>query len=958
MTQTIITNNGFRLTRSREIPEMQGILWAMEHPKSGAKLVWLDRSEENMTFAIAFRTIPTDSTGVFHILEHSVLGGSEKYPVKEPFVELLKSSLQTFLNAMTFPDKTVYPFSSRNKQDFRNLMGVYMDAVLHPLAVKTPNIFLQEGWHVEPGEPPVYQGVVYNEMKGAFSNVRSVLEHVMMKELLPDTCYRHESGGDPDHIAELTYEQFCAEHAKYYHPSNALIVLDGAVDLDASLGFLNSVLQDYDKQDMVFPIPVQEAVAYHEMEVPYEIGESEDPSGKTILSFGKVLCGFDDPETLLAANILGLYLADGSAGRLKRAVLEAGLGEDMSVGLHDGMQQNWFGWQLWNTSRPEEAKAFIRKTLTEMADNGLDRERLLGCCNAVSIQLLDRDGAGFPRGLLEAINILEPWLYGGDPAQNLAYKKTMEAVTAKLDTGYFENLLRTCLLDTDSGVLVTLTPSPTMGQERVQREQKRMEEYWGGLTETEKTAICTQVDALHQWQQTPNSPEELATIPMLRLEDVTEEPKPLNMEVTETDGVPTLLHNVDSALCYIDLHFEASDLSREEMPVLSLLAEVLGSFATRSHTSMELATLKRQKLGELNMSTSIYHKTQDAHRSLFTVRATSLPGSRKEAAELVTEILTTTVFDNADQARNILRQEKGDCQRSLITAGNRYAVSRVNARQTSAGAAKEWTNGCEYITWIAQTAEAEDLTSLLEQLEALTKKLFTRERLIISLSRNAEDLAQGFAAAFPVSGEIPAKQTSFALLPPRREGIQIPAGVAYAAKGANVAKFGQKFQGQNYVLSKILSLQHLWAEIRVKGGAYGSGFVSADSGDVFCYSYRDPNPGRSLEQFDACADFIEAFCAQSPDLTGFVLGALSDSDPLLSAEDKVHLAEARWFKGTSHENVLRLRSQLRSTTPEDLTELAKALRCAAAENNYCVVGGKEQLEACGEKIEKIWEIQA
>lgn len=397
MIQEIIQANHFTLLRQREIAEMQGTLWEMTHEQSGAKLCWLQRADENMTFAIAFRTIPTDSTGVFHILEHSVLNGSNKYPVKEPFVELLKSSLQTFLNAMTYPDKTVYPVSSRNKQDFHNLMDVYMDAVLHPLAVKMPNVFRQEGWRLEFDEQgePMFQGVVYNEMKGAYSDVTRMAERAMMAGLYPDTCYAMESGGDPVHIPELSYEQFVSEHQKYYHPSNALIVLDGDVDLQDCLHLLDKELSRFQKQEMSFPIPMQQPLPYRQERIRYEVAEGEDDD-KTIVSFGKLLCRFDDPVELQAASLLADYLAGDAEAPLKRAILNAGLGEDFQVEVSDGMQQAWFGWQVWNTREEKipEIKQTIRSALEELLHKGLDKERLLGCYNALAFKLLDRDNYG------------------------------------------------------------------------------------------------------------------------------------------------------------------------------------------------------------------------------------------------------------------------------------------------------------------------------------------------------------------------------------------------------------------------------------------------------------------------------------------------------------------------------------------------------------------------------------
>lgn len=956
-----IEKNHFSLKAVTPIAEMQGKLWEMEHEKSGAKLVWLERPDENMTFAIGFRTIPTDSTGVFHILEHSVLGGSEKYPVREPFVELLKSSLQTFLNAMTFPDKTVYPVSSRNKQDFRNLVGIYMDAVLHPTAVKNPNIFRQEGWRVEFGEDgsPMFQGVVYNEMKGAFSNVRSVLEHTMMRHLFPDSCYRHESGGDPACIPELTYEQFCAEHAKYYHPSNALIVLDGAVDLDGTLAFLDECLSPYDRQEMVFPIAMQEALPYAEKEIPYEIGAAEDTADKTIVSYGKLLCGFDAPVEMHAANLLSDYLTGGSEGPLKRAILDAGLGADMSVDLHDGMQQEWFGWQVWNTeaSKVPEIKRVIRSTVESILEKGLDQERLLGCYNSLAFKLLDRDSYGYPRGLVETLNILEPWLYGGDPAQNLSYRKVLDDLKEKLTSGYMEQLLRRCLLDDSDGFLAVLVPSQTLGQERVAQEQQRVTAYWSSLNEEEKAASRQELEQLHTWQQTPDSPEALATIPMLSLADIQGEPKPLDCTGETVSGVPALKHGVSNDLTYMDLLFEASDATPEDMPVLNLLGSLLGTLATDGHTGSQLQTATRQKIGDLGFSAEVYHKDQQHHRTVFAVRSVCLPGFMEDTAALLCEILNTTKFTENEVVRNILRQKKTGNQQKLISMGNRFAASRVFARESSAGAAKEHLAGFENMRWVCRQCDCteDELTALMNRMAAMCRTLFVKERLTISLSANAWQMTETFAAAFP-SGKAAPEETSFDPLPPCREGIRIPAGVGYAAKGSNWAQFGQKFDGRLYVLSNLLTFEHLWNAVRVQGGAYGTGFRGDSNDDVIATSYRDPSPSKTLEHFDACADVIEQFWQEKADVTRYILGAMSDADPMLGAAGKIHLAEMRYLRKTRQENLARYRRELLGCTIDGLHALCAPLRSMAAKQNYCIIAGQEQLSACGEKLDEIIDI--
>ncbi|MGM9605397.1 MAG: insulinase family protein [Faecousia sp.] len=954
MTERIIQKHHFTLRRVRQIPEMQGSLWELEHEKSGAKLVWLQRKDENMTFAVGFRTIPTDSTGVFHILEHSVLNGSDKYPVKEPFVELLKCSLQTFLNAMTYPDKTVYPVSSRNRQDFHNLMDIYMDAVLHPIAMKDPKIFRQEGWRLEFDESgsPMFQGVVYNEMKGAFSDSGRVLERAMMEHLFPGNCYRHCSGGDPAHIPELTYAQFVSEHSKYYHPSNALMVLDGDVDLDECLSLLDGYLCRYSRQEPVFPIPMQEKRPYREARIEYEISPAEDASEKTIFSFGKLLCGFDDPVTLHAAQLLADYLAGDTEAPLKRAVLDAGLGADMRVALNDGLQQAWFGWQVWNTREDKlpEIKRVIRTTVQDILEKGLDRERLLGCYNSLAFKLLDRDNYGYPRGLVEALSILDSWLYGGDPAQNLSYRRILEQLKERLDSGCLEELMKQMLLDERDGFLAVLVPSPTLGQQRVAQERARVEACWAGLDAARREQVRTQLEELHTWQQTPDSPQALAAIPMLSLEDIPAEPAPLPCTETQREGTAVLLHETGGDLIYLNLYFDASDVSPEQMPVLNLLGSLLGTLETERRTGAQLQTAVRQHIGDLSFGADVFHRDPRHHRTVFSVHSVCLPAYREQAAGLLTEILNTTRFTDTEAVKKMLRQKKTANQQKLISMGNRFAAARVNARQTSAGAARERLSGCESIRWINEQCRKEEISPLLAQMEALCRKLFCRSRLTVSVSTGAEALVPRLISAFPQGGAAP-EQGSFPVLEQCREGILIPAGVGYAAKGANLEQFGEKFGGQMYVLSNLLTFEHLWNEVRVKGGAYGTGFRGDSNDDIVATSYRDPTPGKTLGHFDGCAGVVEQLCAGKPELTRYILGAMADADPLLGDAGKVRLAEVRHFKGTTQEDVLRCRGELLHCQAEDLLRLCPALRSVAAENNYCIVAGREQLDGCRELLD-------
>ena len=527
--------HGFQVKRVRSLEELGGDFYEMEHLRTGAQLCWLARPDENKTFSIAFKTLPEDSTGVFHILEHSVLCGSDKYPLKEPFVELLKSSVQTFLNAMTYPDKTVYPVSTRNDQDFLNLMDVYLDAVLHPAIYHKPEIFRQEGWRYEgEGEALCYQGVVFNEMKGSMSSPTNVLFHEALRLLFPDNCYRHNSGGDPAVIPDLSYEQFLACHRKYYHPSNSRISLVGSVDMDAALAKIDGYLSAFDKLEADFTIPMQKPVEAVTQTVPYEIGEEEDPAKRAIISSGGVLGDYSDQLRTFTAAVLTDYLTGDNEAPLKRAVIDKGLAQDFTLSLEDGIQQPLLFWMAMNTEEEalEPLRAAVRETLEKLVSEGLDKERLRACFHRFAFRKRDRESGSEPRSLLEAITLLDTWLYGGDPAAALMVESTLKELEEKLEAGWFESFIREFFLDNPHLITLVMTPSKTLAAQRREKEAARLHKESEGWAEADKERLKAEAEALKAWQQTPDSPKAKAMLPSLPITEVSSEPQWVDTKIT------------------------------------------------------------------------------------------------------------------------------------------------------------------------------------------------------------------------------------------------------------------------------------------------------------------------------------------------------------------------------------------------------------------------------------------
>ena len=956
----IIAKHHFTYKQVKPVEELGGRLWELEHEKSGAKLVWLDRPEENMAFAVSFKTIPENGTGVFHILEHSVLCGSERYPVKEPFVELLKSSLKTFLNAFTAFDNTTYPVASCNRQDYLNLVKVYMDAVFHPRILTQPEIFLQEGWRYEfDGEKPQFQGVVYNEMKGAYSSVDRVMYIRTNKALFPDTCYCHDSGGDPAEIPSLTYEAFIANYRKYYHPSNARIVLDGTVDLDAVLDLLDGVLSAFDRQEMDLPIPMQQPLPYHEEEDQYEIGASEEEAGRTIIGWGRIIGDYTEVEKQYAGRILADYLAGDNEAPLKHAFLQAGLGENITMHLRSGMQQPYFGWQITNTDHEklQEIKSFLRDFLEKHLQEGLNEERLQACYNRFAFGLYDRDANGYP---MEVDNILESWLYGGDPAQYLCFKPHLESLKQQLTGGLFASLIREWLLDDSTGALVVMKPSKALGEEKRRGEEERLQAKWDALSEADKAAKKELCEQVRLWQQSADTEESLATIPTLTASDLPEEPKPVRMTEREICGVKALCHSVNSDLVYLRLYFNASDIAPEELPLLALLSDMLGKLPTAYSSSAALRTKVKLYTGRMGFTggSSAPLGEVDRCRVRLGASAVCLPEYAAETAALLQEILTSTVFEDTDLLIKEIRQQKTRLQMSLVNNGHMYAVGRAAAKQTAEDAAQEALSGCEYIRWIASHTEDDEaaLRQLLSKMAELAKRIVTKDRLVLSLSENAVAAGETLAKCFPETGSAPEELAAFPLLPAVKEGLIVPAGVGYAGRCYNLYRHGMAYGGAAAVLYRLMSLEYLWNAVRVQGGAYGAGMNGSFSGNIKYYTYRDPDPARSLGCFDRCADVLKEFAASGQSLDRLILGTAAEMDPYRGPYLRIFAADNQYFCGITQAVRKKAYDEMRAVTANALLALQDALSEAAKEDNSVVIGGKAQVEACADRLTEIKEL--
>ena len=958
--------HGFLVRGVRPLPEIRATLYRMEHEKSGADLVWLDRADDNKTFAIAFKTIPQDDTGVFHILEHSVLCGSRKYPTKEPFVELLKSSLQTFLNAFTFPDKTVYPLCSRNDQDFLNLMDVYLDAVFHPLSVDDPHAFRQEGWHYAldgAGGELTCNGVVYNEMKGAYAEPDSVLVSELGRLLFPDNCYGCEYGGHPDHITELTYEDYLASHARFYHPSNARIVLDGSVDLDRVLEKLDGVLADYDRLDVDADIPMQAPVAPEEATVPYEIGPEEDAESKAILARGWVFGDYTQREVAVACTALTKVLCGANTAPLKKALLDRGLAQEVECFSDgEGIQQQELGLIVRNTRLEDKDAVWqvVDETLTNLADNGLDRQQLHAALNRLEFNARERDFGRMPRGLGYALTMLGSWLYGGDPAQNLTFDGLFPALHAKVDQGWFEKLLREVFLDNPHRVQLCMVPSKTLGEEKRQAEQARLAAVKAEWTAAQAERVMEQFQTLRARQEREDTPEELASLPVLSLSDIPEEAPALRSRQDEVDGAVALHQDVDTdGITYLDLHFSMNDLSLDELCRVPLLGLLLGKLATEKHDAQELHRLLEEQLGSFGAAAVAYARQEQCIPCL-AVDAALLDRRRPEAAELLAEVLQTTRFDDEKAVLDLLRQRRIGMEQAVVGSGNACAARRAAASLSTKYAVEDALQGIRQLRWLQQAERDFEKNGgeLCRELAELAQKLFVRERVVRSLTGEMDrDWLARVLADIPSRTDAVGAAADYPLNDGAAEGFLIPADVGFAARSGDLNRLGQPYTGTALVAAQMLTFGYLWNNVRVKGGAYGTGLTVRSDGYAAFTSYRDPRCGQSLDCFNGAGEALRAFCGSGEAPDKYIISTIGELEPVLTPYAEGVQAAMMYFSGKTQADRQRLRREVLHTTPDDLRSFSHVLDELCGQSVVCVIGGQGALDGCGDKLARRESLQ-
>ncbi|MEW6286360.1 MAG: insulinase family protein [Chloroflexota bacterium] len=959
-------SKSFKLLQEQTIPELNATVRYYIHKRTGARLLSVINDDENKVFSINFRTPLHDSTGVAHIIEHSVLNGSEKYPVKEPFVELLKGSLATFINAFTYPDKTCYPVASQNVQDFYNLIDVYMDAVLHPLI--SEQTLMQEGWHYEledPSQPLNYKGVVFNEMKGAYSSPEGVLETKIINSLFPRHVYGVDFGGDPRHIPELTYEHFKAFHEKYYHPSNAFIFFYGNDDPEQRLKLMEGYLKPYKKLRVKSQVPLKKPFKRpKKVQYAYDAGQDTDIKKKHYLTVNWVLPETTDPLMNFSLRILAHILIGTPASPLKKALLDSGLGEDLTgLGLEADIRQMIFSTGLKGT-RARDAKkieALIFDTLDRLVREGIDPDMTAAALNTIEFRLRENNTGSFPRGIALMLRALSTWLYDDDPFKLLAFEAPLEAVKSRLsnDGRYFEKLIETYLLNNPHRTTLRLIPDPDFGRRFEEEEKTRLAQVRESLTEEHLAQIAENTRQLKKRQETPDSPEALAKLPILKLEDLDRQSKNIPIEALEAQETKVLYHDLfTNGIVYLDLGFDLHALPKELIPLTEVFGRALLEMGTETEDYVKLAQRIGKSTGGIrreSVAATVFGSRESVTRLFLRGKATA--GQVSKLLNILRDILLTTKLDNKERFKQIVLEEKAGVETMLVPMGHVFTNKRLNAQFSEAGWAQDQMSGIGYLFALRELEKEteKNWSAVLAKLEAMREALVNRRALVCNVTLDAANWnafkpqLDDFLGALPLKDFQP---STFDFRPaPQKEGLVIPAQVNYVGKGANLYDLGYEFDGSALVVNGYMQMAYLWEKIRVQGGAYGGFSSFDDASGVFTFlSYRDPNVAATLENYDKAGAFLKSLDSSrltDKELTKAIIAAIGDLDAYQLPDAKGYTSMMRYLTGRTDEMRQEIREEVLSTNGEDFIAFGEALEKAAQSEAVAVMGSQNAIENAG-----------
>lgn len=961
--------HGFKVLEQRYVEEIKSNAYIMEHEKSGARLFYLANDDDNKVFSISFRTPPADDTGVAHILEHSSLCGSRKYHLKEPFVDLVKGSLNTFLNAMTYPDKTVYPIASRNDKDFHNLMDVYLDAVFYPLIYENKYTLRQEGWHYNidslDGELS-YNGVVYNEMKGVYSSPDAYLENEALKALFPDTCYRFESGGYPDAIPQLTQEAFLNFHKTYYSPENSFIYLYGDMDIDETLAYLDDeYLSSFTRTGNVHS-EVEEQAALErtaEVEATYPVDAGEDCTAKTYHELSIVTGKATDIETAMALRMLEGVLLESESSPLRRALMDAGVGQNISGSFTASMLQPVLSIRVSGSEKEQRDKfiSVIYKTLQDLTINGIDKRLLEATLNSAEFKLRESDFGAYPKGLIIGLGVMDNWLYGGNPIDGLSYNQYIAHLRKGIEGRYFESLIENYLLDNTHKVIVTLVPQP--GKEEAEQEAAaaKMQELKAGMTTEQLQTYIDECAELHRLQATPDSEEARASIPLLKRSDIRQETEHIAKEV-ESVGENKLLYipaNTNK-IAYASFYFDITNIPAADLPLCYLLTDIMGKFDTERYSYQELATNAIMYTGGVAFNVRAISEAENAnaYHIYFSAKGKALVEKLPQLFDLLQAIALESKLDDVKRFQELVSELKTDWDNNFFTRGQTVAISRLYS-YCADGARVNEQDEFSYYQFLKQLVENFDAQApqLLQKLQAMLQRFYQKSAFVLSYSCDREDREYVKTQCLDFIAKLPEADTKGEpeVLPVciTNEAITTAGKVQYVAAGGNYAKFGHKYVGAMAVLETILRYEYLWTKIRIQGGAYGATARFELNGLGVFASYRDPQLEKSLQAYKELAAWLKNVEFPERELNKYVIGTISGMDTPLTNTMRIDKASTQYLKQVSDELRQRIRNEVINVTNEDLQKLGKVVEDMLSDGLICVVGGKQPIEANKELFTEI-----
>lgn len=954
----------YEVQKEEDLKGIKAKGYLLRHRKSGARVVYIENDDNNKVFSIGFRTPPSDSTGVPHIMEHSVLCGSRNFPAKDPFVELVKGSLNTFLNAMTYPDKTVYPVASCNDQDFQNLMHVYMDAVFYPNIYEHEEIFRQEGWsyQLDSAEDKLkYNGVVYNEMKGAFSSPEGVLDRVILNTLFPDTSYANESGGDPEVIPELTYEQFLDFHRKFYHPSNSYIYLYGDMDIEEKLHWLDQeYLGKYDREPVDSRIRFQEPFAeMQEKVIPYSIASEESEEDNTYLSYNKVVGTSLDKELYLAFQILDYALLSAPGAPLKKALTDAGIGKDIMGSYDNGIYQPIFSVIAKNANeeQKEEFIQVIEDVLRASVKNGIDTKAIEAGINYYEFRYREADFGNYPKGLMYGLQMMDSWLYDEEkPFIHIEALDTFEFLKKQIGTGYYEELIQKYLLDNPHGAIVIVTPEKGRTARMEAELEEKLQKYKESLTAEEVEAFVQKTQALEAYQSEPESEENLEKIPVLKREDISREIEPIINEEMTLAGVPIIFHEIETnGIGYVDVLFDMSLVEEQDLPYVGILQSVLGIIDTERYDYGTLFNEINVNTGGIGTSLELYNDVtnirEKAFKATFEIKGKALYGKLPVAFDMMREILMESKLDDGKRIREILAMLKSRLLMKFQSSGHVTAVLRAQSYASPAAKLKDMTNGIAFYETVSYIEEhfEEEKEKLSEKLIDLSKKLFCGDNMMLSYTAAREGLEGLEEMVEKLKNSLhtrTAEEDKRCVIhcEKKNEGFKTASKVQYVAKAGNFIDQGVAYTGALQILKVIMSYDYLWQNIRVKGGAYGCMSNFNRIGEGYFVSYRDPNLKRTLDVYDGVVDYLKNFTVSERDMTKYIIGTMSGIDQPMTPASKGERSMNLYMNKVSAEMIREERNQILDAEQDDIRALYKVAEAVLQADQMCVIGGEDKIE--------------